>query len=112
MAGLNLFKLSPLLVGEKYPRRIKSMKFYIIWPSLLIKPTVIPENVFCTYLYLCFVIFQMHSIFYFILFNFFGGRKGGGGVNQSVQRETPDEKVPGSILAVAARSQLIGSLSV
>ena len=37
---------------------------------------------------------------------------GGGGVAQSVERATPGEKVPGSIPAVAARSLLVGSVSV
>ena len=37
---------------------------------------------------------------------------GGGGVAQSVERATPGEDVPGSIPAVAARSLLVGSVSV
>ena len=37
---------------------------------------------------------------------------GGGGVAQSVERATPGEKVPGSITAAAARSLLVGSVSV
>ena len=37
---------------------------------------------------------------------------GGGGVAQSVERATPGEEVPGSIAAVAARSLLVGSVSV
>ena len=37
---------------------------------------------------------------------------GGGAVAQSVERTTPGEEVPGSILAVAARSLLVGSVSV
>ena len=36
----------------------------------------------------------------------------GGAVAQSVERATPGEEVPGSILAVAARSLLVGSVSV
>ena len=36
----------------------------------------------------------------------------GGAVAQSVERATPGEKVPGSIPAVAARSLLVGSMSV
>ena len=36
----------------------------------------------------------------------------GGAVAQSVERATPDEEVPGSIPAVAARSLLVGSASV
>ena len=36
----------------------------------------------------------------------------GGAVAQLVGRETPDEEVPGSIPAVAARSLLVGSVSV
>ena len=35
-----------------------------------------------------------------------------GAVAQSVQRATPGEEVPGSIPAVAARSLLVGSVSV
>ena len=43
-----------------------------------------------------------------------GGKRGGGGVAeaQSVERATPGEEVPGSIPAVAARSLLVGSVSV
>ena len=41
-----------------------------------------------------------------------GGGGGGGGVAQSVERATPGEDVPGSIRAVAARSLLVGSVSV
>ena len=36
----------------------------------------------------------------------------GGTVAQSVKRATPGEEIPGSIPAVAARSLLVGSLSV
>ena len=36
----------------------------------------------------------------------------GGAVGHSIERATPGEKVPGSIPAVAARSLLIGSVSV
>ena len=36
----------------------------------------------------------------------------GGVVAQSVERATPSEEVPGSISAVAARSLLVGSVSV
>ena len=36
----------------------------------------------------------------------------GGTVAQSVERATPGEEVPGSIPAVAARSLLVGSVSV
>ena len=36
----------------------------------------------------------------------------GGAVAQSVERATPGKKVPGSIPAVAARSLLVGSVSV
>ena len=36
----------------------------------------------------------------------------GGAVAQSVERATPGEKVPGSIPAGAARSLLVGSVSV
>ena len=36
----------------------------------------------------------------------------GGAVAQSVERATPGEEVPGSIPAVAARSLLVGSVSV
>ena len=36
----------------------------------------------------------------------------GGAVAQSVERATPGEEVPGSIPAVAARSVLVGSVSV
>ena len=46
----------------------------------------------------------------FTVFFFFGG--GGGAVAQSVERATPDEEVLGSIPAVAARSLLVGSVSV
>ena len=38
---------------------------------------------------------------------------GGGGVEaQSLERANPNEEVPGSILAVVARSLLVGSVSV
>ena len=40
------------------------------------------------------------------------GGWGGGAVAQSVEDATPDEEVPGSIPAVAARSLLVGSVSV
>ena len=40
------------------------------------------------------------------------GGGGGGAVAQSVERATPGEEVPGSIPAVAARSLLVGSVSV
>ena len=46
----------------------------------------------------------------FFFFFFFWG--GGGGVAQSVERATPGEEVLGSIPAVAARSLLVGSVSV
>ena len=36
----------------------------------------------------------------------------GGAVAQAVERATPGEEVPGSIPAVAARSLLVGSVSV
>ena len=36
----------------------------------------------------------------------------GGTVAQSVERATPGEEVPGSISALAARSLLVGSVSV
>ena len=36
----------------------------------------------------------------------------GGAVAQSVERATPGEEVPGSIPAMAARSLLVGSVSV
>ena len=36
----------------------------------------------------------------------------GGPVAQSVERAAPDQEVPGSIPAVAARSLLVGSVSV
>ena len=38
--------------------------------------------------------------------------EGGGAVAQSVERAAPGEGVPGSIPAVAARSLLVGSVSV
>ena len=41
-----------------------------------------------------------------------GGGGGGGAVAQSVERATPGEEVSGSIPALAARSLLVGSLSV
>ena len=37
---------------------------------------------------------------------------GGGAVAQLVEHATPGEEVPGSISAVAARSLLVGSVSV
>ena len=40
------------------------------------------------------------------------GGGGGGAVAQSVERATPGQEVPGSIPAVAARSLLVGSVSV
>ena len=44
------------------------------------------------------------------LFRKLGG--GGGAVAQSVERAAPGEEVPGSIPAGAARSLLVGSVSV
>ena len=41
-----------------------------------------------------------------------GGRGSSGAVAHSVERATPGEEVPGSIPAVAARSLLVGSVSV
>ena len=41
-----------------------------------------------------------------------GGGGGGGAVAQSVEHATPGQEVPGSIPAVAARSLLVGSVSV
>ena len=41
-----------------------------------------------------------------------GGGGGGGAVAQSVECATPGEEVLGSILTVAARSLLVGSVSV
>ena len=38
--------------------------------------------------------------------------RSGGAVAQSVERATPGEEVPGSIPSVAARSLLVGSVSV
>ena len=46
----------------------------------------------------------------FLYCSYCGG--GGGAVAQSVERATPIEEVPGSIPAVAARSLLVGSVSV
>ena len=43
---------------------------------------------------------------------YFGNTSVRGAVAQSVERATPGEEVPGSILAVAARSLLVGSVSV
>ena len=40
------------------------------------------------------------------------GGGGGGAVAQSVQRTNPGEEVMGSITVVAARSLLVGSMSV
>ena len=40
------------------------------------------------------------------------GGGGGGGGSSAVERATPGEEVPGSIPAVAARSLLVGSVSV
>ena len=41
-----------------------------------------------------------------------GGGGGGGAIAQSVERTTLVKEVPGSISAVAARSRLVGSVSV
>ena len=41
-----------------------------------------------------------------------GGGGGGGAVAQLVEHATPGEEVPGSIPAVAARSLLVGLVSV
>ena len=41
-----------------------------------------------------------------------GGGGGGGAVDQSVERTTPGEEVLGSIPTVAARSLLVGLVSV
>ena len=45
-------------------------------------------------------------------FAYISGIKEGGAVAQSVERATPGQEVPGSIPAVAARSLLVGSVSV
>ena len=42
----------------------------------------------------------------------YGAYLAGGAVAQSVERATPSEEVPGSIPTVAARSLLVGSVSV
>ena len=39
-------------------------------------------------------------------------KRGGGAVAQSVERATPGQEVLGSITAVAARSLLVGAVSV
>ena len=53
------------------------------------------------------------SLFMLRIHNQFNcSRDQGGAVAQSVERATPDEEVPGSIPAVAARSLLVGSVSV
>ena len=44
--------------------------------------------------------------------NAFRGQTRGGAVAQSVERVTPGQEVPRSIPAVAARSLLVGSVSV
>ena len=55
-------------------------------------------------------LFFLHRIF---SSEFLGCSMGvGGGLAQSVERTTPDEEVPGSIPAVAARFLLVGSVSV
>ena len=41
-----------------------------------------------------------------------GGGGGGGAAQSVIERATPGEEVPGSIPAVAARSLLVGSVSV
>ena len=51
-------------------------------------------------------------VFFTVFFVGAGGGGGGGAVAQSVERATPGEEVPGSIPAVAARSLLVGSVSV
>ena len=50
--------------------------------------------------------------FHLFMFCLFICRNPGGAVVQSVERATPGEEVPGSIPAVAARSLLVGSVSV
>ena len=45
-------------------------------------------------------------------FQFLYKIRGGGGGSSAVERATPGEEVPGSIPAVAARSLVVGSVSV
>ena len=57
----------------------------------------------------------MQDIFeYFldIMYKMLASEHRGGPVAQSVERATPGEEIPGSIPAVAARSQLVGSATV
>ena len=60
-----------------------------------------------------FLYIQHNSVFY--QYNFHNAHlamTSGGAVAQSVERATPGGEVPGSIPAVAARSLLVGSVSV
>ena len=63
------------------------------------------RNILLTYCDLFF--FKVLCFTRFEIFN-----ASGGAVAQSVERATPGEEVPGSIPAVAARSLLVGSVSV
>ena len=51
-------------------------------------------------------------LFSFFFLSLSRGGGGGGAIAQLVERATPGEEVPGSIPAVAARSVLVGSVSV
>ena len=57
---------------------------------------------------LLFIVRDEHEMFISIK----AGGGGGGAIAQSVERATPGEEVPGSIPDVAARSLLVGSVSV
>ena len=60
-----------------------------------------------------FAAFQCDKVvFFFITATAYFLTRQGGAVAQSVERATPDEEIPGSIPAVAARSPLVGSVSV
>ena len=55
---------------------------------------------------------RLSFVFLSLNANFFFGGGGGGAGAQSVEGETPGEEVVGSIPPVAARSLLVGSVSV
>ena len=63
------------------------------------------------FIFVLFPRFRLTNIFFRL---YWGGGGGGGAaaVDQSVERATPGEEVPGSIPAMAARSLLAGSVSV
>ena len=57
------------------------------------------------------VVINIHLSFIYFR-DLWGGGGGGGALAQPIERSTPGEEVPGPISVVAARSLLVGSMSV